>query len=358
MPSLPPDFWATEQQHLRGVLQPHLTRLAIFGVYEAEKKLAQFGISFDNTLAHADAAAWARQYIDTILQQFGTTTQKGVGEIIAGFAETPGMTMAQLNKQLMDVLDRNQVRAARVAVTEATRAFAAGNNVAYQRAGLPSMAVHAPAHPNCRCGERVVRLGDEWVIVWETNRDELVCTRAIQMPWGIVKGCRDMHSRIISVGPYLGQKLSEVQARKLHKAWDEKKHPRDKSGQFTAGAGSTVNSDGKEVHRNKKRVRSKNYRKSISDLTKDHHWTEVNGIRVTGERWNHARTDHPEAMPNSEVLEQALSNPQDTRVSRKKDARLHYAKDAEGKWWVAVVAEPKDGGRFLLTFHRVARPGK
>lgn len=239
MPSLPPDFWATEQQHLRGALQPHLTRMAVFGVYEAEKKLAQFGISFDNALAHADAASWARQYIDTILQQFGTTTQKGVGEIIAGFAETPGMTMAQLNKQLMDVLDRNQVRAARVAVTEATRAFAAGNDVAYRRAGLPAMAVHAPAHPNCRCGERVVRLGDEWVIVWETNRDELVCTRAIQMPWGIVKGCRDMHSRIISVGPYLGQKLSDVQARKLQKAWDEEKHPREKGGQFTAGAGAT-----------------------------------------------------------------------------------------------------------------------
>jgi len=209
--NLPPDFWATEREHLRSVLQPHLVRMAIFGVFEAEKKLTQFGISFDNALAHADAAAWARQYTDTILQQFGTTTEKGVAEIIASFTETPGMTMGDLNKQLLDVLDRNQVRAHRVAVTEATRAFASGNNVAYQRAGLPAMAVHAPAHVNCRCGERVVRLGDEWVIVWSTNRDELVCKRPIQMPWGTVQGCRDMHNRIISVGPYLGQKLSEAQ---------------------------------------------------------------------------------------------------------------------------------------------------
>lgn len=210
MPSLSPDFWLTEQEHLRSVLQPHLVRMAIFGVFEGEKKLTPFGISFDNALAHADAASWARQYTDTILQQFGTTTEKNVGEIIASFAETPGMTMGDLNKQLLDVLDHNQVRASRVAVTEATRAFATGNNVAYQRAGLPAMAVHAPLHVGCRCGERVVRHGDEWVIVWETQRDELVCIRSYQMPWGEVAGCRGMHNRIISEGPLLGRKLSEV----------------------------------------------------------------------------------------------------------------------------------------------------
>ncbi len=335
MPSLPPDFWATEQQHLRGALQPHLTRMAVFGVYEAEKKLAQFGISFDNALAHADAASWARQYIDTILQQFGTTTQKGVGEIIAGFAETPGMTMAQLNKQLMDVLDRNQVRAARVAVTEATRAFAAGNDVAYRRAGLPAMAVHAPAHPNCRCGERVVRLGDEWVIVWETNRDELVCTRAIQMPWGIVKGCRDMHSRIISVGPYLGQKLSDVQARKLQKAWDEEKHPREKGGQFTAGAGGSK----EESQHTGKKWHDVNYRTTVTDLIVDSHWTEINSIRITGERRRHWRERHAGQfdMDKAEaMLPKLLKEPDTIRIH--KGAMVYAIEWSDKSYLIAPVA--------------------
>lgn len=348
---LPADFWATEQQHLRSVLQPHLVRMALFGVFEAEKKLAQFGISFDNALAHADAAGWARQYTDTILQQFGTTTEKGVGEIIASFAETPGMTMADLNRQLLDVLDRNQVRAHRVAVTEATRAFASGNNVAYQRAGLPAMAVHAPAHVNCRCGERVVRLGDEWVIVWATNRDDLVCKRTLRMPWGEVKGCRDLHNRIISVGPYLGQKLSDIRIQKLHKVWDEGKHPRDKGGEFTSGQAET----GKDSATEKQKPRPEHYENSVDNLTEDYHWTEINGIRITGERRRHWRERHSDITDADErdVLPRALTKPTYSYPDPDdKNVVVNYLKDDRGRWWKAPVATDDKGDRFVMTFHR------
>ena len=210
MTTLPPAFWSAESSHLRSVVQPRLLRMAVFGALEAEKKLASLGLSFDNALAHADAAAWARRYTDTLLEQLGTTTQRGIGEIIASFAET-GMSMKDLQAQLMTVLDNNAVRASNVAVTEATRAFAEGNAAAYRRVGLPELATHAPGHVNCRCGERVVRLkSGEWVIVWTTNNDELVCHQPLHMPWGEVAGCRDMHDRIISVGAHLGQKLSEA----------------------------------------------------------------------------------------------------------------------------------------------------
>jgi hypothetical protein len=99
-----------------------------------------------------------------------------------------------------------------MAVTETTRAYAQGNDLAYQAAGIPGMAYHPPAHVNCRCDTAVRRLRkqNQWVVVWLTERDDVVCQRRLLTPWGEVIGCKALHGTIISQGEWLGKKFSEV----------------------------------------------------------------------------------------------------------------------------------------------------
>lgn len=211
MTNLPPEFWQNESRELAGVILPHLEDLAMLGVALAEQKLARQGIYFDNAMAHAEAARWAKEHTDALLQQFGTTTQHGVGEILDNWFSTPGSTMGDLSDRLKPFLDNNQVRTWRTAVTEVTRAVAQGNDVAFRAAGIPRMAFMPPGHVNCRCDEGPRRLKNgDWVVLWYTERDDLVCRRPIRTPWGEVAGCRALHGVVISEGPYLGKQFSEV----------------------------------------------------------------------------------------------------------------------------------------------------
>lgn len=207
--TLPPDFWTEEQRHLIAVIRPRLQSLALAGVNAATRKLEETGIFFDTGLAHAEAVEWARTYTDNLLNQLGTTTERVIGEMLANYAETPGATIGELVNQLKPVLDGNDVRAWRVAVTETTRAFAEGNAIAYRQAGLPRVLFHAPLHVNCRCTDRAKRLSTgEWVVVWETNKDELVCTKPVMGPQGLmVAGCRALNGVCISEGPNYGKKV-------------------------------------------------------------------------------------------------------------------------------------------------------
>lgn len=210
---LPPDFWTNEKALLARIVRPHLERLAVAGALEAEKRLAQFSIGFDNALVHADALAWAQQHTDDLLAQLGTTSERVVGQALAGYIETPGATIGDLQTQLKQLLDTNDSRAWTIAVTETTRAYAQGNAIAYQRAGVPRLLYNNPAHPNCRCTTGIRRLPNgDLVAVWYTNRDELVCHSPVDTgtSLGIVEGCRALHGVIVSEGQYFGKKWSEV----------------------------------------------------------------------------------------------------------------------------------------------------
>lgn len=204
---LPSDFWPTERDKLAAVIRPRLTTLALGGAFEGIQRLQGLGIFLDDDLVNADAIAWARQYTDDLLNKLGTTSQRLVGDIIGNWAETPGATMGDLERALLPVLDNNQVRAWRVAVTETTRAYAQGNNIAHQRAGIPPAVYLPPAHPNCYCSLHVKRVGADWVQVWYTNVDEKVCHQPLNTPWGTVNGCRALESVCVSAGAHLGQKV-------------------------------------------------------------------------------------------------------------------------------------------------------
>ena len=210
--TLPPGFWQEERKQLIAVIKPRLQQVASIGVTAAETKLSAQNIYFDNTLAHTQAAAWAASYTDQLLQLLGTTTENFVGQAISNWINTPGATISQLADTLAPGLADNLSRAWTVAVTETTRAFAEGNRQAYLQAGLPNIAYNNPAHPNCRCttAAKRIRSANQWVIVWETNNDELVCDQDLDTPWGTVAGCQALQDVIVSYGPYLGRKFDDV----------------------------------------------------------------------------------------------------------------------------------------------------
>lgn len=87
----------------------------------------------------------------------------------------------------------------------------------------------------------------------------------------------------------------------------------------------------------------------------------IAGIRISPERRNHWRQRHSEVTDTAErqMLQRAIEAP--THEMRDpKDASVirRYAQDEEGRWWRVVIKTGEARGDFVLTFHRVQRPGR
>lgn len=110
-------------------------------------------IGIDYSLVNTAAAEFARSYVFDLLKPgIDDTTRKALRSAIADFIETPGMTIGDVMKRL----PFDEARALRVAVTEITRAFAEGNQLA---------------------GEQLKREFPDVRVVkqWLTNNDDLTC---------------------------------------------------------------------------------------------------------------------------------------------------------------------------------------
>jgi len=205
------EFWQKEREKLLEILLPEIEGLAISRVVAAQQKLRQLGISFDDELVNVEAARWARQHAGELVDLMNSTSENSIGEIVANWIETPGSTIGDLTNRLTPVLKDNIERAFTVAVTETTNSFTAGESVTMEAAGIPPMVFRPSAHPRCRCWPSIRRLKDgTWVVIWQTNRDEVVCKRPIETPWGTVEGCGALQNVVISEGPYLGRKWTEI----------------------------------------------------------------------------------------------------------------------------------------------------
>jgi hypothetical protein len=211
---LPPDFWTLEEQELLAVLLPLLEEMARDGIAISLDELAGYSITADPADASARTSAWARAYAGELIRKINPTTRAAVGAAVANWFETPGATMGDLTNSLQRILGSNEYRAALIATTETTRAYAEGSDLARQEAGLPATAYNPPAHPGCRCWPSPAMLANgDWVVTWQTNRDEVVCKQPLMTPWGEVAGCRGLHGHVISEGAYLGMTLDEAEAR-------------------------------------------------------------------------------------------------------------------------------------------------
>ncbi len=163
MTTLTDSFWRNEKNRLLAILQPRLTQMA----FEAAKQASQkAGIGFNPALANANAANWARNYTDSLLDQLGTTSEKGIGDLIGKWVETPGATYGELQKSLMQF---GAVRAQAIAVTETTRAYSEGEMAAYKQEGIT-----------------------EWT--WRTNNDEITCPI-----------CAPLNNKTVKIGEAFGK---------------------------------------------------------------------------------------------------------------------------------------------------------
>ncbi len=203
-------FWLAEEERLLVLLLPVLEGAAVSGAAEALDRLGPVGLSFDLAVVNQAAVVWARGYALDLVRDLTETTRSLVQEALASFLETPGATMGDLVERLATLLE-DERRARLIAVTETTQAYEQGVELGYQEAGLPPVAYSPPAHPGCYCSTAAEMLDSgEWVIVWRTNMDERVCTRALDTPWGTVAGCRDLEGVVVSAGPYLGRRVGEL----------------------------------------------------------------------------------------------------------------------------------------------------
>lgn len=164
--SLLDSFWEGERQRLVSIFVPRLAQMAMVGMFDASRKA---GVVFNQDLYSRHAEAWALATTDEILEGFINssktmqgTFQSGSGKILSEWIARPGATVGELNEKLAELFGRQ--RAATISVTEATRAFSSGEEIAYLKEGIT-----------------------DWA--WQTNRDELVCHH-----------CGPLHNKVVPIG--------------------------------------------------------------------------------------------------------------------------------------------------------------
>jgi SPP1 gp7 family putative phage head morphogenesis protein len=159
----------------RDVLRRALQNGTDLGVTVAFDQFETLGMAFDYTLANTHARQWAADYVGQLISNITDTTRASVRQAVAAWTET-GAPLSQLTRDLQPTFGRR--RAQLIASTEATRAYAEGEEVAYIESGVvdeyeimtaedervcPICGSHRgkryalrsgtkpPFHPGCRC---------------------------------------------------------------------------------------------------------------------------------------------------------------------------------------------------------------
>lgn len=154
---------------LRELLRRRLLDMAWNGVTGAARGVeSEFGLSIDWEITSAEAERWARKYSAELAKQISKNTRVRVGEQVASYIASPG---ADLQSLIDSIVQRNisEYRASVIAVTETTRAYARGSQIAWQGAGVNKMQ-------------------------WKANHDELQC------PY-----CSAVDQRIVEIGEPFGE---------------------------------------------------------------------------------------------------------------------------------------------------------
>jgi hypothetical protein len=169
--TLPPQVWKELNSKEIAVLLPFVEKVSL---ESAKRLLDEIPIGVDWALVNQDAADWARSYSTFLAGQIDQTSRGAVATSIrnsvASFFEE-GLTIGELEERLKrdpalaklftrDVRDRlgriyGPTRAEMISVTEVTRAAAQGE-----------LAV----------AERLRLQGIDMLKIWQTNKDDVVCT--------------------------------------------------------------------------------------------------------------------------------------------------------------------------------------
>ena len=122
-----------EDRKIKDAIQRALIDSVDLGVSVAVDQLAGVGFGMDWTLANITARDWATAYTDDILRQLAGVTERGVGQAVARWIEN-GEPLPSLIRDLEVFFSPK--RAATIAATEVTRAYAEANAITYQESGV------------------------------------------------------------------------------------------------------------------------------------------------------------------------------------------------------------------------------
>jgi len=86
-----------------------------------------------------------------------------------------GESADQIGKRVANTIQSQKWRGTLIARTELMRAWNSAAFDRYYKAGFGATGIIPPAHPNCRCGLRIMQTPTGYKIVWMTARDPIVC---------------------------------------------------------------------------------------------------------------------------------------------------------------------------------------
>lgn len=198
-------WWQHHTALVADELAASLAQVARLGAIMGRETLTP-GLAVNWGLVNQQAVAWAGQHAGELVRGIEPVTRAAIRDAVSEWAAS-GAQLSDLAARIRGLDAFSEARARRIAQTESTNAFAAGNAQAWEAAGVAPAVFKPAAHPNCRCYLQPYRMADgREVMVWYTAVDERVCTQRIETPWGPVDGCRDLHNVIVSSGPWLGQR--------------------------------------------------------------------------------------------------------------------------------------------------------
>jgi hypothetical protein len=134
--------------------EDHGIRNALFDtVYNGASLFQKLsGYILDIGLINQQARDWAAMHVGKLIKEISETTRNVIREAVSDFIATPGMTIGDVMQRMPFDPQRSQT----IAVTETTRAYAEGNQIAGD--------VMKEQFPDVRT-----------VKIFFTNNDELVC---------------------------------------------------------------------------------------------------------------------------------------------------------------------------------------
>ena len=170
-PAIPPTFEAELIERQAAVLLPWLDTVMAAGLAAgAGRKAEPPELEINWELVNQQAADWAEQYGYSLVRQITETTMSQLQAQVNQWIEV-GETFPQLVNRVNGIFN-NPRRAALIAATEATRAYAEANTIAWQDIGA-------------------------WGREWRTAVDELVCPT-----------CRPLHQTRAAMGQGFGNVLN------------------------------------------------------------------------------------------------------------------------------------------------------
>ena len=202
-------IWESVAGLFKRTVEPVLLNIATKAVDDIVEQLgaSELTISYDLTNQNAQNYALLWQALSV------KTDRKAVTEAILQWRAS-GENLEYLSKILLELKDATGMplfsmeRAERIARSEAPSIYSGAKAYALEANGYPKVSYLPKAHVGCRCYIQPGKMQDGTkVVIWYTAKDELVCKQELETPWGVVKGCRELHRTIISEN-MAGQKWS------------------------------------------------------------------------------------------------------------------------------------------------------